>query len=341
MKVLFIVSGNSAFYKIAPFIKSQGDSLQEEGVDLSYFLILGKGWLNYYKNIAKLTEFLAENPVDLLHAHYSLCGLVAILAAGKLPVVLSLMGSDTQRKFKGSLFTRLQGRMFYYITVLVQFFVKAIIYKSPNLKKAVYRKKIAHLVPNGVNLEHFKISSHHYREELGLRQDKRYVLFLGNPNDVNKNYVLIEKAVARLNRPDLVLLNRFDLPHEEVAKYLNAVDVVTLCSFSEGSPNVIKEAMSCGCPLVSTNVGDVAWVANGMPGNYIASFEPEDFAAKLSQALEFAEKYGRTAGRQRILDLELDTQSVAHRIINIYNRILPPGKSNPITTVKKMKQIGL
>lgn len=339
MKVLFVVSGNSAFYKIAPFIKSQGESIQEEGMELSYFLVMGKGWLNYYKNIGQLAEFLAENPVDLLHAHYSLCGLVAILAAGKLPVVLSLMGSDTQRKFSGSLLTRLQGTLFYYITVLVQFFVKAIIYKSPNLEKAVYRKKIAHLVPNGVNLEQFSISKYSYRRELGLRTDRKYVLFLGNPTDHNKNFRLVESAVARLQRPDVVLINRYNISHDEVAMYLNAVDVVSLCSFSEGSPNVIKEAMSCGCPIVSTNVGDVSWVMGREPGHYLASFEAEDFAAKLAKALDFAEKNGRTEGRERILDLGLDTRTVARKVINIYEEVLSLPKGSLIKMRKMVRQV--
>ncbi len=339
MKVLFVVSGNSAFYKIAPFIKSQGESLQEEGLELSYFMVMGKGWLNYYKNIGQLAEFLVENPVDLLHAHYSLCGLVAIMAAGKLPVVLSLMGSDTQRKFSGSLLTRLQGKLFYYITVVVQFFVKAIIYKSPNLEKAVYRRKIAHLVPNGVNLEQFKVSKHSYREELGLRTDRKYVLFLGNPTDQNKNYKLVESAIPLLNRPDVVLINRYNISHNEVVKYLNAVDVVSLCSFSEGSPNVIKEAMSCGCPIVSTNVGDVAWVIGREPGHYLASFEAEDFAQKLRQALAFADRNGRTNGRDRILRLGLDTQSVARKVIGIYESVLCLPKGSLAKAQKMVSEV--
>ncbi len=338
MKVLFVVSGNSAFYKIAPFIKSQGESIQEEGIDLSYFLIMGKGWLNYYKNIGKLAEFLAENPVDLLHAHYSLCGLVAILAAGKLPVVLSLMGSDTQRKFSGSLLTRLRGKMFYYITVLVQFFVKAIIYKSPNLEKAVYRKKIAHLVPNGVNLEKFTIARESHREEMGFKSDRKYVLFLGNPTDHNKNYRLVESAIPLLKRKDVTLINRYNIPHNEVIKYLNAVDVVALCSFSEGSPNVVKEAMSCGCPIVATNVGDVAWVMGDTPGCYIASFESQDFAGKLEEALHFTETHEHTLGRERILELGLDTQTVAQKVIGIYEKVLSLPKGSLLKTSDMVKE---
>lgn len=44
----------------------------------------------------------------------------------------------------------------------------------------------------------------------------------------------------------------------DVARVLNACDVVTMTSRSEGSPNAVTEAMACGVPCVVTNVGDSA-----------------------------------------------------------------------------------
>ena len=48
MKVLIVASGNSAV--ISPFVKEQGDSLKELGLDIDYFLIKGKGITGYLKN---------------------------------------------------------------------------------------------------------------------------------------------------------------------------------------------------------------------------------------------------------------------------------------------------
>ena len=56
MKVLFVSSGNSNFFKIAPFIKSQGESLKKNGVELDYYILKGKGFRGYLSNISNLRK---------------------------------------------------------------------------------------------------------------------------------------------------------------------------------------------------------------------------------------------------------------------------------------------
>jgi teichuronic acid biosynthesis glycosyltransferase TuaC len=322
MKVLFICSGNSKYFEMAPFIKSQGDSLQEIGVSLSYFRVLGRGWWNYLKNAIKLRRYLKTHSFDLIHAHYSYCGWVAVLAAGKTPVVMSLMGDDAVGTPIDHRKITLKSRLLTFLAWSQQPFVKAIISKSDNLEKVVYRKRISHIIPNGIRLDQFKLVPEGCRNELGLRPDKQYVLFLGNPSDRNKNIDLVKAALDILGRPDVELLNPFPISHDEVMKHLNSADVFVLCSYAEGSPNVVKEAMACNCPIVATAVGDVAWVIGNTPGCHIASFDPADFAEKLDKALAFAQHEGRTQGRQRILDLGLDGKSIAQKLSAIYEKVL-------------------
>ena len=51
-------------------------------------------------------------------------------------------------------------------------------------------------------------------------------------------------------------------PHAELAEWFRASDVVTLPSYTEGIPNVLREAISCGKPFVSTSVGGIPEIAD-------------------------------------------------------------------------------
>lgn len=339
MKVLFVVSGNNDYYDIAPFIKSQGDSLVAEGIEVSYYLIKGKGALNYLKNIGPLKRYLKEHPADIIHAHYSLCGWVAVLAAGSTPVVLSYMGDDLNGAHVGLGKRDFRSSMLVWLGKAVQPFVQAIICKSPNLEKLVRRKSITHLIPNGVRLDQFAINEQGYRKELGLDPDKKYVLFLGDPANVNKNYALAEAATKLLNRPDVELIARYDVSHDLVVKYLNSANVFVLCSFSEGSPNVVKEAMACNCPTVVTDVGDAAWVVRGTQGCGVGGFDPADFAVPLARALEFSVKHGRTNGRERLLSLGLDAQAIARRLRGVYEQLLNADRQHVLSVNVKPNQV--
>lgn len=324
MKVLFVCSGNSKSFDIAPFIKAQGVSLEEAGVDIEYFPIIGKGLRGYLKAGMQLRRHLKHNQYDLIHAHFSLSGWSAVLgAAGQTPVILSLMGDDAQGDYIGVNKIRFSSRFFILSSILIQPFVKAIISKSQNLEKYVYQKHKSYIIPNGIDVDTFRPNPYGYRKELGLEESKKLVLFLGSQDRIGKNYPLAQKAVAHLNLPDVELINPFPIPHDAIPKYLNSADVLVVPSFMEGSPNVIKEAMACNCPIVATDVGDIKWVMGDTEGCFIASFEVEDFAEKIRSALDFAAMKGRTNGEQRIQHLGLDATTIARKVIDIYRKHTP------------------
>jgi teichuronic acid biosynthesis glycosyltransferase TuaC len=324
MNILFVSSGNKSNNTGKPgiVVYNQGESLKKAGINVVYFLVNGKGLIGYIKEGLRLREYLKKNSVDIIHAHYSFSGWVALIAFPKQPIILSLMGTDAYGDYAGENSIILKSIYSILLTYIIQPFIRTIICKSKHIQSYVYLKHKSHIIPNGVLLEFNNLSNKSYRNELGLCQKKKYILFFGDINNKRKNYQLLDIAFNMLDSADIELITPYPIPHEKVMWYLNSVDVLVVPSFMEGSPNIVKEAMVCNCPVVATNVGDIKWMFGNESGHYITSFEPEDVATKILQALDFAKKYSRTNGRKRIIELELDDEKIAKKIIEVYEKAL-------------------
>lgn len=302
MKVLFIVSGNHG--AVSPVVKNQGDALAEAGVDVEYYLIKGKGIPGYLRNIYPLKQYIRNHSFDAVHAHYSMTAFAATLA-GVRPLVVSLMGSDVKAtkwyKFLIKLFAALGG----WKTIIVK---SSDMYNSLGIKRAI-------VIPNGVNLKRFEpMDKETCQKQLGWG-DGKHILFPANPARQEKDFALAEKAVGKFSAECLILHAFENVPNEQTPIWYNAADVVLMTSKWEGSPNAIKEAMACDRPIVTTNVGDVVERLQSLEGCYIAKTrEPEELAELLKQAMI----YGRTQGRERIMQDGLANELVAERIVEIY-----------------------
>lgn len=72
------------------------------------------------------------------------------------------------------------------------------------------------------------------------------------------------------------------IPHEDVPRYLNALKLLVLPSFTEGLPNILLEAMACGTPVLSTSVGAVPdIIKDGETGFLLGSNNPAHIADKI------------------------------------------------------------
>lgn len=298
MRVLFISSGNSPV-GINVIVRNQGESLIKAGASLEYFTINGRGLLSYLKHIPQLRKHRKNRSYDVFHAHYSLSGMVAALAGCK-PLILSLMGSDTQLKTGGKILLRLFSRIFF----------NSVIVKSEDMARRCAIKKL-HVIPNGVNIDKVRPESINHKP----LTKRKIILFAANPERKSKNFALAKEAFENVKRDDIELKVVHGLPHEELIKELNDSDLLLLTSLWEGSPNIIKEAMACNIPAVATDVGDIRWLFGETEGYYIASHDPGDIAAKIEVALCSNKQ---PQGRDRIKAINLDTQSIANKIINIY-----------------------
>jgi glycosyltransferase involved in cell wall biosynthesis len=183
--------------------------------------------------------------------------------------------------------------------------------------KELLNMERAFVIPNGVDTERFRpISKIEAREKIGYPVGKRLIVFISSPNRPEKNIELAWKAIKSLKNKNIELLHVYDIPNEKIPFYLNAADALLLTSRWEGSANVVKEAMACNCPIVSTNVGDVKWVLGQTEGCYITKSDFTDIVEKINFALNFN---NRTQGRNRLS--EIDSKTIASKIIALYNTL--------------------
>ncbi len=173
-----------------------------------------------------------------------------------------------------------------------------------------------HTVYNGINPEvfHYHNESVELRQKLKLAEEAPLLLFVGNFLPV-KNPLFLLQALATLrstSHPKARLVMIGDGPMREaikqkardlgiqdaliltgacssaqVADYLNASDLFCLSSHNEGLPNVILEALACGLPVVSTDVGGIAELINN--SDY-GSLVPANEASSLSHYIRAIQK---------------------------------------------------
>lgn len=298
MKVLFIFADlGGDFRRKSPFIYSQGESLKKIGVEVDYFLLKGRGLFKYIFGIRQLKNHLKSNNYDMLHAHYSYAGWVASFASSK-SLIVSFMGSDVFSR--ENIIKSLANRI-----ILKEVLRKAdlTICKSNGLKEKISWKKNVFVIPNGVDFSlFFPISKSDAREKLNLDQSKKYVLFVGNINRKEKNYRLAKKVHEIINKVDIELLVVNDVSQEQLNLYYNAADVLLMTSLYEGSPNIVKEAMACNLPIVSTDVGDLRERLEGVKYCYITSYDLDEIKEKVLNTFQVGET---SNGRAMVENLEI------------------------------------
>ena len=302
MKILIVCSKNSG--KIAPFILDQAESLEEQGIKIDFFTISRKGLHGYLSSRKELLQKIKEFQPNIIHAHYGLSGLLANLQR-KIPVVAIYHGSDINNR---------KILRFSKIAILLS---KFNIFVSQKNIDTVKPKRNYALIPCGVDTKLFKpLDKHECRIKLGFSENEKLVLFAGAFDNKVKNAELAHQAISLLQAVKLIELKGFT--RQEVAILMNAVDAVLMTSRSEGSPQFIKEAMACNCPIVSVNVGDVKEVIFGVEGCFISINNADEIAENLQKAISF----GKTAGREKIIELGLDSETTAKKIINIYKQVI-------------------
>ena len=335
MKILILGSLNSHAGEFAPFITEQAEALRVAGCEVEYFGVVGKGVRGYLKQLPKLRRVIREQHIDIIHAHYGLCCLLANLQH-RVPIVSTYHGSDINSP-KVMRFSKVAMRLSAW-NIFVSKRTQDIAFAQ--VPKSVQQK--SSLIPCGINLpapwqelQNQPIGQMTLKQWVNtvLEPHKKHVLFAGafdNPvkdpelakavvQEINRR-AIAAKTVAEDTKSEVQLTELKGYTRDQVNALMYTYDALLMTSKTEGSPQVIKEAMACGLPIVSTDVGDVAEQIKDLDACYVSRNRNQiELAKLLLQALAYKQ---RTKGKQKIIAEGLRNEDVAQKLIHIYTLII-------------------
>lgn len=229
---------------------------------------------------------------DIIHAHYAHPpGFVAVLLAKimKKPVVITCHGSDIHEYTEKNYPNKSRRHRVLYAIKNANYLISV----SSFLKERIISLGIdgtkVEVIPNGINKERFyPIEINAARNKLKLPINKKIILNVGVLTPI-KGTVYLINAFADLikERDDLLLIIigegplRSELenkarslnleqyvqfigfvPNEELVFWFNAADLFVLPSLGEGFGITIIESLSCGLPIVASNIGGIPEIIN-------------------------------------------------------------------------------
>lgn len=283
------------------FVSEQVAALRARGIQVEVLHLspsLGKA--RYLTAPLRVAATVWRKSIDIVHAHYGLTG--AFSRAPQVPLVVTYHGSDvmlsSQRRF-----SKIAARL-----------ADANICVSESVRRTLDTPD-AIVIPCGVDTSQFRpLDRAEARTRLGIKGDHAIALFGAAPANPLKAYDLFKAAVDHAGIAHRALV---DIKREDVPWLMAAVDVLVMTSTHEGSPMVVKEALACGLPVVSVDVGDVSHRLAGIKQCHIVERNAELVARAIKEVVDSPQ---RITPQPSIEDFSAD--GIAEQLETIYTSLL-------------------
>lgn len=293
------------------------ERFREFEIDHPRYLVIPKlamsthGLSMFAGSLSQVSRLLRAADYDLIDAHYVYPdGFAATMLGARFnkPVVISARGSDINLF---SRFRTIRPMLRHALNRATKVIAVTQSLKDVMIDLGCEAEKIA-VIGNGIDTVKFNRQPRSVaRRKLGLPADRAILLAVGNLTE-NKGVRILIDAILRLRvrRPDVLLViagagphrarlqrqiqdHKLEdnvrlagsIPHAELAAWYSAADVFCLASLREGCPNVVMEAMACGCPVVATRAGGIPDMVSSPSLGILVDRTAEAFQASLDEAL--------------------------------------------------------
>ncbi|MEZ9977125.1 glycosyltransferase family 4 protein [Vibrio breoganii] len=295
------------------FVQEQVESFRElSGLDVGFEVFnvdeLSRFFLfKYIVSSFLLFNKILRNRYDVIHVHYglTLIPLLPVLMFFNGNVILTCHGSDLMGK-----------KVVNVITNFCAVFVKKIILVSLPQKIflwAVNRPK-AVVIPCGVSRDFFRVKDDIHTPEV---LEKVNLIFPSSPNRPEKNFAAFRMIEQELLHSGICCHTIIfeSLSRTEIRNSYYDAHFLVLTSHREGSPQVVKEAVFCGLPVISFDVGDCRTVLNELD-NCLVSNDVSEIVKFIKEKMQ---SYSRLDEKElrSVVDC-YSSSNVARRIYSLY-----------------------
>jgi len=265
---------------------------------------------NYVLSIVKINWHLLFHSYDIIHLHSALSGLFLLFAPKRKNVIITLHGIEINdpNQYKISKHIIKKTGMLICVSEEIEAIVKKRVPNTPT-----------YVIPCAV-CDNFFVDKRAKKNTGTIK-----IAFPASKDRPEKNYVFFKQVIDLLEKEKGISVEIIEIhgkTRSEVLETLNDIDVLVMTSLSEGSPQIIKEAMCCNVPIVSSNAGNIAMLLNGVKNcKVINNFDKYAFVNAIDEILNCKSEERRSTGRERILKLGIDEKSTYEKIFLLYKQL--------------------
>ena len=303
------------------FAKRQASSLKYPGIENKIFYLPERtSFTALFKSFIEFKEILKQYSPGIIHSHYGTVTSFFCAFTNRKKLIITFQGSDLNKTRGDGILRDFFGRILSQLSALRA--SKIICVSQSLLERLWWNRNKSVVLPVGINIEKFiELNPTESREKLGWKKESKIILFNGNAPIVkrldiaNEVFSMLKEKIPEC---ELIILDGSTDP-ELIPLYLSASDCLLLCSDSEGSPMMVKEALACNLPVVGIDVGDVSERISGVKNCVIT----EKNSILLSEEIiKLLKKNERSNGREKLIEDELTEKRVSEKLIHIYLEVM-------------------